>query len=287
MEIQIDCSSKGIHGVKKNWFMNRYLLVASLLRRPFSSLRVPAVRFYRSRPPVTSNEMDWSDYLVDESELPELDETEKRRIAEILKEQRFIRDSVNQAMHQDESKPADNQNTVQQTTTSNSASSNPKVSNSTQSGSSKSHKPKESLLYDFPLPHDGFTAEEYESLEQLRDAVADPANVKTRNPQELFRSMNLTASDRQFIDSEIKRLASEPLHPRKNVDAAPFERLEKLMSEDESIYTSLEQWMKEVEKVVGSKVNNPSSLSEDEIRNLPPAPQKLQEVVQFMLSGKK
>ena len=99
--------------------------------------------------------------------------------------------------------------------------------------------------------------------------------------------MNLTASDRQFIDSEIKRLASEPLHPRKSVDAAPFERLEKLMSEDESIYTSLEQWMKEVEKVVGSKVNNPSSLSEDEIRNLPPAPQKLQEVIQFMLSGKK
>ena len=99
--------------------------------------------------------------------------------------------------------------------------------------------------------------------------------------------MGLTASDRQFIESELRDIESKPLPSPKNVDMTPFERLEKIMREDEGIYASFEQWMKEVEKVVGEKVNNPTSLTEEEIKNLPPAPVKVQEAMRYMLSGKK
>ena len=59
------------------------------------------------------------------------------------------------------------------------------------------------------------------------------------------------------------------------------------MLEDEGIYDSFEQWMKKVEEVVGDKVNNPTLLTEEEIQNLPPAPLKVREAMQYMLSGKK
>lgn len=99
--------------------------------------------------------------------------------------------------------------------------------------------------------------------------------------------MGLTASDRRFIESELRDIESKPLPSVQNVDTAPFERLEKIMLEDEGIYDSFEQWMKEVEKVVGDKVNNPTSLTEEEIKSLPPAPLKLQEAMRYMLSGEK
>lgn len=152
---------------------------------------------------------------------------------------------------------------------------------------SKPTRKRASLLYDFPLTHEGFTDAEFESIQRLHDAVADPANLKSKSPQDLFKSMGLTASDRRFIESELRDIESKPLPSVQNVDTAPFERLEKIMLEDEGIYDSFEQWMKEVEKVVGDKVNNPTSLTEEEIKSLPPAPLKLQEAMRYMLSGEK
>lgn len=156
-----------------------------------------------------------------------------------------------------------------------------------QSYSSKPTRKRESLLYDIPISHEGFTDAQYESVQRLRDVVADPANLKSKSPQDLFKSMGLTASDRQFIESELREIESKPLPSLQNVDTTPFERLEKIMLEDEEIYDSFEQWMKKVEEVVGDKVNNPTLLTEEEIKNLPPAPLKVREAMQYMLSGKK
>ena len=43
---------------------------------------------------------------------------------------------------------------------------------------------------------------------------------------------------------------------------------------------------KEVEKAIGKSIADPSKLTEEDFKKVPPVPQKLQEVVQFMMSGK-
>lgn len=215
---------------------------------------------------------------------------EKNRIEAVLRDQRSIRNASRLSVHtnSEESnsyvKKQQSQSAPESSATPNSKA---QSASSTQSHSSKPTRKRESLLYDIPISHEGFTDEQYESVQRLRDVVADPANLKSKSPQDLFKSMGLTASDRQFIESELREIESKPLPSLQNVDTTPFERLEKIMLEDEEIYDSFEQWMKKVEEVVGDKVNNPTLLTEEEIQNLPPAPLKVREAMQYMLSGKK
>ena len=228
--------------------------------------------------------------VVDESTLPSLSIQEKNRIGAVLRDQRSIRNASKQIVYTSNEEPNDSEGSPYPQTASKSSQPLDSKASSQPVQHPKSSKPnrtRASLLYDLPISREGFTDEEFESVQQLRDAVADPANLKSKSPQDLFKSMGLTTSDRQFIESELRAIESKPLPSLKNVDTTPFERLEKIMLEDDGIYDSFEQWMKEVESVVGDKVNNPTSLTEEEIKNLPPAPRKLQEAMQYMLSGKK
>ena len=228
--------------------------------------------------------------VVDESALPSLSIQEKNRIEAVLRDQRSIRNVSKQIVYASNEKTNDSERSPYLPAASKSSltpDSKPSSQPPQHPKSSKPTRKRASLLYDLPISREGFTDEEFESIQQLRDAVADPANLKSKSPQDLFKSMGLTASDRQFIESELRDIESKPLPSPKNVDTTPFERLEKIMREDEGIYASFEQWMKEVEKVVGEKVNNPTSLTEEEIKNLPPAPVKVQEAMRYLLSGKK
>ena len=59
-----------------------------------------------------------------------------------------------------------------------------------------------------------------------------------------------------------------------------------MLTNDSSILDSYNSWLKEVEKVLGSKVDHPESLTEEEIALIPPVPDKLREMIQYMTSNK-
>ena len=99
--------------------------------------------------------------------------------------------------------------------------------------------------------------------------------------------MGLTEEDQKFMVEELKKAktAPPPKEPTPE-ERRKFSRLERMLSNDSSILDSYDSWLKETERVLGSKADHPESLTEDDIAKMPPVPEKLREMLQYITSNK-
>ena len=235
--------------------------------------RVGVTRWYRSRPTCTSESMCSILVLVDSTELPSLTSEEMDRITKGLREfrdlrrkplnMRIVKDEKNvETPKQEEPRPKEE----------------PKPN---------PEKKKESLLYDMKIDRKGLSEADYQYVTNLQKVLSDPSNVKVRDTKELYKEIGLTEDDQKFMIEELKKAKGAPPPKESTPDErAKLSRLERLLSNDSSILDSYDSWLKEVEKVLGPKVDHPESLTEEEITKIPPVPEKLREMIQYMTSDK-
>lgn len=150
-----------------------------------------------------------------------------------------------------------------------------------------SSKKKESLLYDMTIDRKGLSEADYQQALNMQKVMSDPANVKVRDTKELYKEMGLTEEDQKFMVEELKKAktAPPPKEPTPE-ERRKFSRLERMLSNDSSILDSYDSWLKETERVLGSKADHPESLTEDDIAKIPPVPEKLREMLQYITSNK-
>ena len=150
-----------------------------------------------------------------------------------------------------------------------------------------SEKKKESLLYDMKIDRKGLSEADYQYVTNLQKVLSDPANIKARDTKELYKEIGLTEDDQKFMIEELKKAKTAPPPKGSTPDErAKLSRLERMLTNDSSILDSYNSWLKEVEKVLWSKVDHPESLTEEEIALIPPVPDKLREMIQYMTSNK-
>ena len=101
-----------------------------------------------------------------------------------------------------------------------------------------------------------------------------------------MKDIGLTEEEKNLIVSEMRSMPKDETLHVDTTHQGEYDRLEELMRDDSSIMSTLAAWTKEVEKAIGKSIADPSKLTEEDFKKVPPVPQKLQEVVQFMMSGK-
>ena len=143
-----------------------------------------------------------------------------------------------------------------------------------------------SLMFDFDINQDNLSDAEFESVKRLYDALKDPKRSKARSIPELMKDIGLTEEEKNLIVSEMRSMPKDETLHVDTTHQGEYDRLEELMRDDSSIMSTLAAWTKEVEKAIGKSIADPSKLTEEDFKKVPPVPQKLQEVVQFMMSGK-
>lgn len=143
-----------------------------------------------------------------------------------------------------------------------------------------------SLMFDFDIKQDNLSDAEFESVKRLYDALKDPKRSKARSIPELMKDIGLTEEEKNLIVSEMRSMPKDETLHVDTTHQGEYDRLEELMRDDSSIMSTLATWTKEVEKAIGKSIADPSKLTEEDFKKVPPVPQKLQEVVQFMMSGK-
>ena len=143
-----------------------------------------------------------------------------------------------------------------------------------------------SLMFDFDIKQDNLSDAEFESVKRLYDALKDPKRSKARSIPELMKDIGLTEEEKNLIVSEMRSMPKDETLHVDTTHQGEYDRLEELMRDDSSIMSTLAAWTKEVEKAIGKSIADPSKLTEEDFKKVPPVPQKLQEVVQFMMSGK-
>ena len=143
-----------------------------------------------------------------------------------------------------------------------------------------------SLMFDFDIKQDNLSDTEFESVKRLYDALKDPKRSKARSIPELMKDIGLTEEEKNLIVSEMRSMPKDETLHVDTTHQGEYDRLEELMRDDSSIMSTLAAWTKEVEKAIGKSIADPSKLTEEDFKKVPPVPQKLQEVVQFMMSGK-
>ena len=143
-----------------------------------------------------------------------------------------------------------------------------------------------SLMFDFDIKQDNLSDAEFESVKRLYDALKDPKRSKARSIPELMKDICLKEEEKNLIVSEMRSMPKDETLHVDTTHQGEYDRLEELMRDDSSIMSTLAAWTKEVEKAIGKSIADPSKLTEEDFKKVPPVPQKLQEVVQFMMSGK-
>lgn len=208
--------------------------------------------------------------IVNESELPDLTSSEVNRIHEGLREIRelrrkpLVKTTIQKEIKQ-ESKPI--------------------VEKPAKKEPSSSEKPKESLLYDFEIDRAGMSDSDYKLAKQLQAALRDSNNGLPKDAQSLFKEIGITSKDFDRIGEEVKRFEQEKTKaPTSNHNYSQLAKLERLLSQDPSLFDTYNAWIADVEKAIGKDVGNPSILTEEDMKKIPPAPEKLQELARFMMS---
>ena len=143
-----------------------------------------------------------------------------------------------------------------------------------------------SLMFDFDIKQDNLSDAEFESVKRLYDALKDPKRSKARSIPELMKDIGLTEEEKNLIVSEMRSMPKDETLHVDTTHQGEYDRVEELMRDDAIIMSTLATWTKEVEKAIGKSIADPSKLTEEDFKKVPPVPQKLQEVVQFMMSGK-
>ena len=152
---------------------------------------------------------------------------------------------------------------------------------------SSPEQPKSSLLYDFEIDRSGMSDSDYAMAKKLQSIFKDPKYKGPKDKDSLLQEIGLTSSDMDLINSEMKKLEqTNTIVKASEHDYAQMERLERLLREDSSIFDTYNKWLESVEKALGKSIGDPSSLTEEDMKNIPPAPAKLQELVHFMMPGK-
>lgn len=143
-----------------------------------------------------------------------------------------------------------------------------------------------SLMFDFNIKQDNLSDTEFESVKHLYEELKDPKRTNVRSIPTLMKDIGLTEEEKNLIVSEMRSMPQDqPLH----VDTThreEYQRLEDLLRDDASIMPTLDAWTKDVEKAIGKSISDPSKLTEEDFKKVPPAPQKLQDVIKFMMTGK-
>ena len=153
--------------------------------------------------------------------------------------------------------------------------------------SSSSKKPKNSLLYDFEIDRSGMSDSDYEMAKKLQTIFKDPKYKAPKDKDSLLKEIGLKSSDFDMINSELRNCEQTKTKVQASEhDYAQLEKLERLLREDPSIFDTYSKWLESVEKAMGKSIGDPSSLTEEDLKNIPPAPEKLQELARFMMSGK-
>ena len=129
---------------------------------------------------------------------------------------------------------------------------------------------------------------DYKLAKQLQAALQDPNNGLPKNTQSLFKEIGITSKDFDQIGEEVKRFEKEKTKtPNPNHNYSQLAKLERLLSQDPSLFDTYNAWIADVEKAIGKDVGNPSLLTEEDMKKIPPAPEKLQELARFMMSVNK
>ena len=153
--------------------------------------------------------------------------------------------------------------------------------------SSSPEQPRNSLLYDFKIDRSGMSDSDYAMAKKLQSIFKDPKYKAPKDKDSLLKEMGLTSSDMDLINSEMKKIDQTKTTAKASAhDYAQLEKLERLLREDTSIFDTYNKWLESVEKALGKSIGDPSSLTEEDMKNIPPAPAKLQELARFMMSGK-
>lgn len=211
--------------------------------------------------------------IVNESELPDLTSSEVNRIHEGLREIRELR-----------RKPLV-KTTIEKETK---QEPEPIVEKPVKKEPSSAEKPKESLLYNFEIDRTNMSDSDYKLAKQLQAALQDPNNGLPKNTQSLFKEIGITSKDFDQIGEEVKRFEKEKTKtPNPNHNYSQLAKLERLLSQDPSLFDTYNAWIADVEKAIGKDVGNPSLLTEEDMKKIPPAPEKLQELARFMMSVNK
>lgn len=151
----------------------------------------------------------------------------------------------------------------------------------------KPEKKKDSLLYDMKIDREGLSEDDYQYLTRLQKVLSDPSVVKVRDVNTLYKEIGFTEEDQKFIMEEMEKAKTAP--PAKEMtpeQRAKISRMERFFYNDSSIQESYNSWLKEVEKVLGPKADHPESLTEEERKQIPRAPEKLREAFRYIMSEK-
>ena len=128
---------------------------------------------------------------------------------------------------------------------------------------------------------------DYVTAKKLQSIFKDPNYKAPKDKNSLLKEIGLTSKDMDMIDSELKKYEQTKTKVKASEqDYAQLEKLERILREDSSIFDTYNKWFESVEKALGKSIGDPSTLTEEDIKNIPPAPEKLQELARFMMSGK-
>ena len=154
--------------------------------------------------------------------------------------------------------------------------------------STQQTKKNDSILSNVVIDRDGLSESDYQQLLSIKENAPSVKNSKKMDINSLMEDMKLTASDRTFIMNEMNNINNQNnSNATNNATNDPFSRLERILSQDSSIMDLLDQWTKQVESTLGKSITDPTLLSEEELKKIPPAPEKLQEVIKFMFFADK
>lgn len=134
-----------------------------------------------------------------------------------------------------------------------------------------------SVLKDVQIDPSGLSEQDIQRFNMMKENAPSSSDLKKMNMNTLMKDMGLSKSDQEFLMNNI----NQP-NP-----SDPLSRLERILSQDSSIMPLLENWQKEVEQALGKGVDNPLSLTKEDITRIPPAPEKLQNVIKYMFSNEK
>lgn len=146
--------------------------------------------------------------------------------------------------------------------------------------------PKPSLMFDFKINQDNLSDAEFEQVKRLREAMSDPKRARSTNITSLMNDIGLTEEEKRIMVKEMQSIPKDkPVHVD-NTYQEEFRRLEQVMRDDDGVFPLMEKWTKDVEKALGKSVSDPTQLTEEDFKKIPPVPQKLLDVVKYMMSGK-
>lgn len=145
---------------------------------------------------------------------------------------------------------------------------------------------KPSLMFDFKINQDNLSDAEFEQVKRLREAMSDPKRARSTNITSLMNDIGLTEEEKRIMVKEMQSIPKDkPVH----LDSAyqeEFRRLEQVMRDDGGVFPLMEKWTKDVERALGKSISDPTQLTEEDFKKIPPVPQKLLDVVKYMMSGK-